>query len=44
MKIGAKLGLGFGVILLLLAAVGMTGVYELDEVIHGYQGDVTVQY
>jgi hypothetical protein len=32
MKVGAKLGLGFGVVLALLALVGFVGVYELDEV------------
>jgi len=43
MKIGAKLGLGFGAILLLLTIVGITGVYELDEVINGYQNDIKLQ-
>lgn len=44
MKIGAKLGFGFGVILILLTVVGLTGIYELDEVISGYQEDVKVQW
>jgi methyl-accepting chemotaxis protein len=43
MKIGAKLGLGFGAILLLLVIVGVTGVYELNEVTNGYQNDIRLQ-
>jgi hypothetical protein len=44
MRIRAKLGLGFGAILALLAIVGMTGIYQLDDVIQGCQGNVTVQW
>ena len=44
MKIGAKLGLGFGAVLVLLTIVGLVGVYELDQVISGYQGEVELQW
>lgn len=43
MKIGAKLGLGFGAVLLLLVLVGVTGVYQLNEVTNGYQNDIRLQ-
>jgi len=40
MKLGTKLGLGFGVILALLVVVGTLGVFELRSVNRAYQGEV----
>jgi methyl-accepting chemotaxis protein len=44
LKIRNKLGLGFGVVLMMLAVVGLTGLYELDHVVSGYQDGVTGQW
>lgn len=44
MRIRNKLGLGFGLVLLMLAVVGLTGLFELDYVVSGYQEDVGKQW
>ena len=44
MKIAWKLFAGFGVVLCLMLVVAFTGLYELDSVIEGYQGEVTKQW
>lgn len=40
MKIGAKLGAGFGVVVLLMIILGATGIHELKSVTTGYGVDV----
>ena len=44
MKIRAQLGLGFGTILVLLTIVGLTGVYQLNQINHSYQNNVDLQW
>lgn len=42
MKIGMKLGAGFGAVIVLLVILGGIGIYQLKSVNNGYQKDVLV--
>ncbi|MDF1581208.1 MAG: HAMP domain-containing protein, partial [Desulfuromonadales bacterium] len=44
MKIGAKLGLGFGLVLLMLLLVSIVGIVQLNSVTTGYQVDVAEEW
>ena len=40
MKIGAKLGLGFGVLMVLIGVVALVGLLEVNDITEGYQTKV----